>query len=388
LSSLRRLQRPDTTGELEHILRAAGSHKQTVTLFGNASKRLMAGPVEDSDVNLSMAGMSGVLEYEPRDLTVSVRAGTPWRELAALAKSNGQILPLDPPFAADATVGGVVASNSSGPRRRLYGTARDMVIGMHFLTLEGKTVQTGGMVVKNVAGLDMGKLLIGSFGALAAITVVNFKLIPAPEKECTFLLAFVTLSSAVAARDGVLKSVLQPSAIDLLSPEAGAAVGNRAWLLALRVGGNAAVIDRYAREFAALGDIVALDGEAQDDFWRRVEEFTPDYLATHPQGAVARASCTLKETEALLETINGPAVMRAGSGVCYACFDDVTAAAAWMTSAAGRGWKVVMEFAPDAARNEIELWPAPGGDFETMRRVKQMFDPDGLLNRGRMYRRI
>jgi glycolate oxidase FAD binding subunit len=348
----------------------------------------MAGPVEDSDVNLSMAGMSGVLEYEPRDLTVSVRAGTPWRELAALAKSNGQILPLDPPFAADATVGGVVASNSSGPRRRLYGTARDMVIGMHFLTLEGKTVQTGGMVVKNVAGLDMGKLLIGSFGTLAAITVVNFKLIPAPERESTFVLGFVTLSSAVAARDGVLKSVLQPSAIDLLSPEAGAAVGNRAWLLALRVGGNAAVIDRYARDFAALGDIVALDGEAQDDFWRRVEEFTPGYLAMHPQGAVARASCTLKETEALLETVTGPAVMRAGSGVCYACFDEAAAAAAWMTSAAGRGWKAVMEFAPDAARNELELWPAPGGDFETMRRVKQMFDPDGLLNRGRMYRRI
>ena len=86
------------------------------------------------------------------------------------------MVPLDPPFSAGATVGGVVASNSSGPRRRLYGTARDLVIGMQFATLEGKLVQSGGMVVKNVAGLDMAKLMIGSFGTLAAIAVVNFKL--------------------------------------------------------------------------------------------------------------------------------------------------------------------------------------------------------------------
>ena len=98
------------------------------------------------------------------------------------------MVPLDPPFADQATVGGVVAANSSGPRRRLYGTARDMVIGMRFATLEGKLVQSGGMVVKNVAGLDMAKLMIGSFGTLAAIAVVNFKLVPMPEAERSFLL--------------------------------------------------------------------------------------------------------------------------------------------------------------------------------------------------------
>ncbi len=122
-----------------------------------------------------------MLEYEPRDLTISVEAGLPWREFTSLLAANRQMVPLDPPFAADATVGGVVAANSSGPRRRLYGTARDLVIGMRFATLEGKLVQSGGMVVKNVAGLDMAKLMIGSFGTLAAIAVVNFKLLPAPE---------------------------------------------------------------------------------------------------------------------------------------------------------------------------------------------------------------
>ena len=130
--------------------------------------------------------MNRILQYEPRDLTISVEAGLPWADLTSYAGGERQMIPLDPPFADRATVGGVVAANTSGPRRRLYGTVRDVVIGMKFATLEGKLVQSGGMVVKNVAGLDMAKLMIGSFGTLAAIAVVNFKLAPAPPATRTF----------------------------------------------------------------------------------------------------------------------------------------------------------------------------------------------------------
>src|SRR5205814_9880358 len=126
-----------------------------------------------------------------------------------------QMIPLDPPFARDATIGGIIAANCSGPRRRLYGTARDIVIGMTFATMEGKLVQTGGMVVKNVAGLDMGKLMIGSFGTPASIAVVNFKVHPIPEKTRTFTWTFENVFDAIGARDAVLKSLLQPLAIDL-----------------------------------------------------------------------------------------------------------------------------------------------------------------------------
>ena len=139
----------------------------------------MAGPSPRADgACLDARRCSRVLQYEPHDLTISVEAGLPWCELTRVLAENRQMVPLDPPFADAATVGGVVAANSSGPRRRLYGTARDLVIGMKFATLEGKLVQSGGMVVKNVAGLDMAKLMIGSFGTLAAIAVVNFKLLP------------------------------------------------------------------------------------------------------------------------------------------------------------------------------------------------------------------
>src|SRR5678816_719386 len=131
--------------------------------------------------------MKRVLAYEPRDLTISVEAGIRYSDLTRILAQNRQMVPLDPPFSETATIGGIVNANSSGPRRRLYGTARDLVIGMKFATLEGKLVQSGGMVVKNVAGLDMAKLLIGSLGTLAALAVVNFKLIPKPVGSRTFL---------------------------------------------------------------------------------------------------------------------------------------------------------------------------------------------------------
>jgi glycolate oxidase FAD binding subunit len=349
----------------------------------------MAGPITPADQQISTAGLRRVLQYEPRDLTISVEAGLPWRELEGVLKTNRQIVPLDPPFGATATVGGVMASNTSGPRRRLYGTARDLVIGMQFATLEGKLVQSGGMVVKNVAGLDMAKLMIGSFGTLAAITVVNFKLLPKPVTERSFVLAFKTVTQAITARNQILASPLQPAAIDLLNPAAGVTLGNRTWLLALRAAGNRAVVSRIERELAAFSaDATAFEDRLQDELWRMIGEFTPIFLARHADGAVVRVSCTLKELDAVMGTFEGPAVARAGSGVVYGYFEQTGTALQWLADAVKRGWRAVIEFAPAVRRNDLELWPAPGGDLEVMQRIKHLFDPDNLLNRDRLYRRI
>ena len=282
-----------------------------------------------ADIAISTNALNRVIAYEPNDLTISVEAGMPWSELTALLASNRQMIPLDPPFSGAATAGGVVAANCSGPRRRLYGTARDFVIGMTFATLEGKLVETGGMVVKNVAGLDMGKLMIGSFGTLAAIASVNFKLAPMPEAERSFLLPFADAGSGIVARNRILQSPLQPVAIDLLNSAAGASLGNKSFLLAIRVAGNAAAVERYEREFAPLADGVALEGAPHETLWTHIREFTPVYLSGHPAGAVVRASCTLKGVEAEMASFEGPAIARAASGVCYGYFEDVSAAVAW-----------------------------------------------------------
>jgi len=358
-----------------------------MTIQGCGSKRRMGGAIDPSDEAVSVAGLRRLLQYEPRDLTISVEAGMPWRELNWHLAPNRQMVPLDPPFADSATVGGVVASNCSGPRRRLYGSARDLVIGMRFATLEGNLVDTGGMVVKNVAGLDMAKLMIGSFGTLAAITVVNFKLLPEPASERSFLLAFDTAADAVAARGRIMASPLEPAALDVLNPTAGALLGNRAWMLAVRAAGNRAAVDRYERELSGFGTGVALDEGDQVRLWRCIEEFTPQFLNDRPDGAAVRASCTLKELGTVMERFPGPAVARAGSGVCYGYFEHGADAAAWLAEAARRGTKAVMEFGPEDRRG-LNLWPAPGGDLELMRRVKHLFDPANLLNHGRLYQHI
>ncbi len=382
------MQTPETPVQLAEALHRAARLSRTIALGGNGTKRRMAGPIGHPDECISTARLDRVLEYEPRDLTISVEAGLPWKDLERTLAGNRQMVPLDPPFADAATVGGVVASNSSGPRRRLYGTARDMVIGVEFATVEGKLVKSGGMVVKNVAGLDMAKLMIGSFGTLAALAVVNFKVLPAPELERSFLLSFPHPSEAIAARNRILAGALQPSAIDLLNPPAAATLGNRAWMLAIRAGGNADTVQRYERELAELADGMAYDGDRQEELWGHIGQFTPRFLERHADGAVARLSCTLKEVGTAMESFEGPALARAGSGVCYGYFEGSGAAGKWLAGATSRGWKAVLEFSPEDRRVAFELWPSPGGDLEVMRRVKQLFDPGNILNRGRLYGRI
>ena len=288
--------------------------------------------------------MNRLLQYDPRDLTISVEAGMPFAELERTLAGHRQMLPLDPPWAAESTVGGVVAANLSGPRRRLYGAARDMIIGMTFATLEGKLVNSGGMVVKNVAGLDMAKLMIGSFGTLAAIAVINFKVFPVPVESRTFAMEFATAGEAFAERDRILRGVLQPAAIDLVNWPSG-------FRLLVRAGGNASVLDRYARELPR--------AQISDDLiWDEIREFTPRFLAQHPQGGVVPISVPLMEMRETISKVGVPVVARAGSGVIYAHYPENPP--------------------------EVDLH----GDFAMMRKVKEMFDPEYLLNRGRLYGRI
>ncbi len=345
---------PDSPEAVASALADAMSAGSEIRMGGNFSKDALGGPAGPFDVEISTRSLRRVLQFEPKDLTISVEAGLPFAELTRLLDDRGMMVPLDPPFAAGSTVGGVVAANLSGPRRRLYGAARDLVIGMRFATLEGKLVQSGGMVVKNVAGLDMGKLLIGSFGTLAAMVSVNFKLIPRPASTRTFRIHAASCEEAVAARDRILRSVLQPMAIDLLNPDAAARVGLGGWTLLLEAGGNDRVLARYQKELD-VADVV--DGAV----WEKIRGFTSDYLAELPGRWVSSKSHALTGLRAAIESWPGPAVARAASGITYLYGENGTR--------------------PD-------IWSGEGSDFELMRRVKNLFDPKGVLNRGRLHGRI
>ena len=369
--------RPDTPAQLAEALATAAAAGDSIRLGGAFSKDAMAGPLADAAVIITTTGLTRVLQYEPGDLTVSVEAGLKMADLRRLLEADGLMLPLDPPFSEQATVGGVVAANTCGPRRRLYGTTRDFVIGLRFASLVGKLADSGGMVVKNVAGLDMAKLMIGSFGTLAALCSVNFKLIPLSRRTRTFLQPFDSLSEAVAARDGVIKSVLQPAAVDLLNPQAAPRLNLQGYALLVQAAGNPSVLDRYARE---LPSATVLEGEPERQLWHAVQEFTPDFLRDRPETTVVRISSRISELQAVIEALPDPALARAASGVVYAYLSD--------PAQAPHGRKFVIEFAPQSVRQSSELWPQPGNDLDLMKKIKQMFDPKHLLNQGRLYGRI
>jgi glycolate oxidase FAD binding subunit len=373
---------PGSPEELAEALASAQRNQQSIQLCGNSTKDRMGGPISVADVKISTAKLNRVLEYEPNDLTISIEAGMTYRELSRVLAEHRQMVPLDPPFSENATMGGIVGTNASGPRRRLYGTARDMVIGMTFATLDGKLIRSGGMVVKNVAGLDMGKLMIGSFGTLAAVAVINFRLHPMPAGTRTFVREFVRATEAIAARDKVLRSSLQPAAIDILKTAAG-------YDLMIQAGGSARVLDRYSRE---LPDARAIEGAEEQALWERIREHTPQFLREHENGVVVRISCTLSEVGRALEALPTPALARAGSGVCYGYFSQVPdlhhIGDLGHAGDSHQIGKSVLEFSPQDFRETAELWPDPGSDFAMMKKVKEMFDPLCLLNRGRLYGRI
>mgnify|MGYP000885647785 CR=1 FL=1 len=371
--------RPVSEQELCDAMAAASAAGRPVALGGAFSKRLMNEAAGEPAATLSTVGLRRVLEYQPRDLTISVEAGLPFAELAALLESNRQMVPLDPPCFDRATVGGVVASNSSGPRRRLYGAARDMVIGMRFARLDGTLASSGGMVVKNVAGFDLAKLMIGSFGTLAAISVVNFKLTPMPAETRTFVAEYVSARACFDARDRVLRGVLQPAAIDVLNPAASRRVGVEGFALVIPAGGSHRVMDRYARELA---DARPVEGDREGALWTAIREFTPSFVAEHTGARVARVSSTIEDAARVAVSTDAPVVCRAGSGVSYLHFDGAASAEAWMERPIPREWRYVFEYGPPASNQ------ASGPDFEVMLAIKNLFDPNRILNPGRLYGRI
>lgn len=334
--------RPETPEQLAAALRDLAEQRRSIALGGHFSKNRLGGPASPADETISTCALRRLIEYEPRDLTVSVEAGMPFAELERTLAANRQMIPLDPGWE-NSTVGGVVAANSSGPRRRLYGTARDMIIGMTFAMLDGKLIRSGGMVVKNVAGLDMGKLLVGSFGTLAAIAVVNFKVFPAMGRR-TFEIQFPTAAAAFTERDRILRSVLQPAAIDIVNWPAG-------FRMLIEASGNEGVLDRFGRELPEARVV-------EESAWREICEFTPRFLEQNQRGTVVPMMMKLTEMSAAMDQLAVPAIARAGSGVIYAHYAE---------NAPGIQWN---------------------GDFGTMERIKQMFDPERLLNRGRLYGRI
>ena len=381
---------PSTVEELRDAVLDCGQQQASVETGGSFSKRLHGGPVAPAARRIQTTRLNRLLAYEPADLTVSVEAGMRISELSRILARNRQFLPLDPPFFQDATIGGVLAANASGSRRRRFGTARDMAIGMRFVTLDGKLVSSGGMVVKNVTGLDMTKLMIGSFGTLAVIASANFKVFPAPDSSVSFLFQHQAPEPLLEVRSRILASQLQPTAIDWLDPRAARLLGvSGAHSLLVEASGTEAVTRRYKDEFEALSRAAAVRCNAvSGDCWERVRELGAEWLAANPDGALVRGSTVLSRLDDLLRVADQTgcaALLRAGNASGMLMAEESEGARAALDGLRSLGVKATLEAAADDLKGTLQQWSPRPSELLLMQRIKADFDPLMLLNRGRLF---
>ncbi len=380
---------PRTAEELAAILAAAAREQLTVVLRGGGTK-LGAGRIPKAiDLLVVTRALRRVLAHEHADLTATIEAGATLDEVSQALGRHRQWLPLDPAGEA-ATIGGAIATNDSGPLRHRYGTPRDLLIGITLATTDGRLVKAGGTVVKNVAGYDLGKLVSGSCGSLAAIVSATFKLLPMPAACCTLSAAFDTAEAAARAAAMVNDSQLEPMSLEVHTSHAGATAPRYGLLARFATAPAAALAQaRQARTLVAAGDIT--EGPAEAALWRGYQA----RASSSAGGAVLGMSwlpATLPGVLALVGEIAqaGGAVTlaaRAGIGAGRLSLDG---SPKWQASAVtrlrGRSdllRHVTIHDAPLAVKQAVDVWGPPGAAAGLGAAVKHAFDPEGILNAGR-----
>src|SRR5207302_2246334 len=256
---------PGDATECSQILAQATADRRTVRIQVSGTKTYL-GDVGTTDIELGTERVAGGIDHVPADLTVTVGAGTRMADLKVALERAGQFLPLDPPHADEATVGGVIAANSNGFWRARYGGVRDLLIGTRTALADGTVARAGGLVVKNVAGYDLDKLLVGSFGTLGVIVEATLKVLPLPEKTDGLIARFASPGDVFAAADTVVRAAARVEACVVQRLAEGA------WQLAVQARGGGPTVERALRD--ARREITARHGDATalgDDLGRMRE---------------------------------------------------------------------------------------------------------------------
>ncbi|MBM6402693.1 FAD-binding oxidoreductase [Phycicoccus sp. CSK15P-2] len=372
--------RPADTSEVAEVMRASAAHGLSVVSRGAGTKLAWCPPPESADLVLDLTAMDRVLDHQAGDLIVEAEAGTPLAAVRSVVGEQGQRLVVDE-TTPGATVGGSLAAHASGPERMLAGTARDLLIGMTVVRADGVVARSGGRVVKNVAGYDLGKLLVGSFGTLGVITRATFRLHPAAETERWVSVPVADADAVHRLTHAVVHAQVVPAAVevDLGGPARDAASGS----FTVQLGGRATGVTRRADAVAHLLGGGAEVAQNAPDGWGRYP-WAPDEVGL-------KLTCVLSGLRDVVAAAAGAGARvrgSAGSGVLYAAL-PVTAAGGVVaavdrlraTCVARGGSAVVLQAPPDVERSCDPWGPVPALDL--MRRVKERFDPDRRMAPGR-----
>ena len=367
---------PDSYEQVVEVMRYAHTEGLAVIPWGGGAHMHTGNVPSRYDIALSLSRLNTVVEHEPADLTATVQAGLTLDELQGHLGGANQLLPLDPPGGQRATIGGILATNAWGPWRHAFGSARDMTIGLRVVTAEGRITRAGGRVVKNVAGYDLCKLYVGSLGTLGVIVEATFKLAPMPQAVATVSAACDSAGEACGLASALQRRGLAVRGVTLVRD-------GGAWALAAELAGTPAAVVRSRRELAGLTPLEALAK-------------MPAHHASGGDCLLCKASVLPSRLPALidpLEALEAPRLLAYPAvGVCYAAWasphdaESIAGTARELTSAAGG--TLVLERCPLDLKRRTDVFGEPPASFGLMRRVKEQFDPNGVLSPGRFVGRL
>ncbi len=384
---------PGSVGEVSELLRLAGSSRWSVAPAGSGTKRGWGNPPTSLDLVLNTRRLDRMIEHSEGDLVVSAEAGMTLDSLQTHLEGAGQMLALDPEDT-DSTLGGLIAANASGPRRFRYGTVRDLLIGITIVLADGTVAKSGGKVVKNVAGYDLGKLFTGSLGTLGVIVGATFRLHPRPATSRLVKTDVGDAEAVGAALRRILRSSLVPSAINLLADKD--TIGQIGILFEGIEPGAEAQAKTAAGLLQGDRDPSVFRGEAAMERWRDLAESSPEDAPV-----TLKVTCLPAELPDVLKRVNEAAKRcrmttrvrgQIGNGVLLVglSVDETSQVVEMVTDLrnfAHEGSVVVLE-APVEVKRRIDTWGSVGDALPLMRKVKEQFDPAGVLNPGRFVGRI
>ena len=398
--------RPSDAAEVEQVVAWAAAEAQSLEIVGGGSKRALGRPPH-SDHTLDLRALSGIVDYDPSELVLTARAATPMAEIEAQLNAHRQMLAFEPPdwrglLASDGkpTLGGVIACNLSGPRRVRAGAARDHFLGFAAVNGWGDGWKAGGRVVKNVTGYDLCKLQAGAYGTLSALTEVTVKVMPRPETSCSVLLIGLADEAAIQALSAALNSPHEVSAAAHLPATAAArsrvtaVAGAGGAVTALRLEGPRPSVEYRAGALdGVLGPAARLSAVESEALWAEIGAVQP--LLGRADTVVWRVCPTPSAAPALLRRVlaghgSAEAFYDWGGGLLWLSLDPAGAgldcgAALVRAAVAEAGGHATLIRAPDPARAAVAVFePARGALDALARRVKSGFDPQCVLNPGRM----
>ncbi len=399
---------PGTAEEAAEVVRFAATEKLAVVACGGRSKLGVGMAPARYDVAVDTTRLSRVVAYDPGDLTLSVEAGIGISALLNVLAEKNQWLPLYVPWFDRTTLGGILAGNSVSPLRYMFGSPRDYLLGLEFVTGDGQVCKSGSRVVKSVAGYDIHKLLLGSLGTLGILTKANFRTFPLPRAQRAVVAAYRDAGAALQFCRAIVQSPLKPSVVEVLDPGAGGVVRTDklpqgAWCVVAAAIGHEAVVERHARDLRQLADetgaasFAALEEAGQQVVLGNVREFLRLVQEQHPAAAILRMSvlptampmaCQRLREAAASKGMECALVVRAASVLYLAVWPGeslrrLAEGVRAVTEAASVIGPAFIEFCPAELKKEINVWGPASGDFELMQRVKRVFDPQGVLSPGR-----